>query len=230
MKLLLLLPLAAILVALGQNPVPTDGSQIAVLNYSWFKTKIGAQQQTSSGNSPAAAMIPQNRNFERNRRANTPPGERDPNLDTIDGRSAAMDRSVEEARTSKPTTEGFEYNVKLQNLSGKTITAIIWEYQFKESLTPSNITGRQFLCGVSIKPSKAQDFRVMTAKGPSEVISAASLGNKSKDLFQESVLINFIEYSDGSVWQRSGWDSEAARKAFDSRVVKDKVSSNCYGL
>src|SRR5215510_2057427 len=130
MKLLLLLPLAAMLVAWGQNPAPNDGSQVAVLSQSWSKTKFaGAQQTSSSGNSPAAAMIPQNRNFERNRRANTPPGERDPNMDTIDGRSAAMDRSVQESRTSKGSPiQGFEYNVKLHNLSAKTITAIIWEY------------------------------------------------------------------------------------------------------
>ena len=229
MKLLLLLPLFAILVTLGQNPAQ-NSSEVAVLNHSWSKTKLAAQEQTSSTNAPAPAMIPQNRTFERNRRANMPPGDRDPNLDTIDGRSAALEKSIEESRSSKPSIEGFEYNVKLHNQSSKTITAIIWEYQFKESLNPGNVTSRQFLCGVSLKPEKAQDFRVRTAKGPSEVVSAASLANKSKDLFIESVLINFIEYSDGSVWQRSDWDAVAARRNFDSRAVKERVSSNCYGL
>jgi hypothetical protein len=219
------------LVALGQNPSPDSGSQVNVLSHSWFKAKVSGPQQTPSGSAPAAAMIPQNRNFERNRRANMPPGDRDPNLDTVDGRSAALERTVEESRSAKPSSvEGFEYNVKLQNLSSKTITAIIWEYQFKESLNPSNVTGRQFLCGVGIKPSKAQDFRVLTSQGPSDVVSAASLSQNSKALFQESVVINFIEYSDGSVWQRSGWDSEAARRAFDSRAVKERVGSNCFGL
>jgi hypothetical protein len=230
MKILLLPPLIAVLVASGQNPPANSGSQIAVLSHSWSKAKLSGSQQTPSGNAPAAAMIPQNRNFERNRRANMPPGERDPNLDTIDGRSAALERSVEESRNSKSSVEGFEYNVKLQNQSSKTITAIIWEYQFKESLNPENVTGRQFLCGVSIKPQKSQEFRVLTPKGPSQVISAASLDHKSKDLFVESVLINFIEYADGSVWQRSDWDSVAARRAFDSRTVKERVSSICYGL
>jgi hypothetical protein len=230
MRFLLLLPLVAILVASGQNPTPNNGSQVAVLSHSWSKTKLAAPQQTSSTNGPAAAMIPQNRNFERNRRANMPPGDRDPNMDSMDGRSAAMERSVEESRSNKKPIEGFEYNAKLQNQSAKTITAIIWEYQFKESLNPSNITGRQFLCGVAIKSGKGQDFRVVTPKGPSEVISAASLANGPKDKFQETVLINFIEYSDGSVWQRNDWDSEAARRAFDSKAVKERVSSLCFGL
>jgi hypothetical protein len=230
MRFIWLLPLVAAVLASTQNPAANNSSQVTVISYSWSKTKISNQGQGSSGNGPAAAMIPQNRNFERNRRANTSPGERDPNLDTIDGRSAAIERSVEESRTQNPMIEGFEYNTKLQNQSDKTITAIIWEYQFKEKLNPGNLVGRQFLCGVAIKGGKSQDFRVVTAKGPSDVISAASLANKSKELFDEGVLINFVEYSDGSVWQRSDWDSVAARQAFDSRAVKERVSSICYGL
>jgi len=42
-------------------------------------------------------MIPQNRNFPRNARVNDPQGVRDPNQDSLDGRRAALEKSVAES-------------------------------------------------------------------------------------------------------------------------------------
>ena len=61
-------------------------------------------------------MIPQNRIFERNARANEPAGDRDPNADTLDGRSAAMEKNVAESRAPKARTmDGFAYRIKVKN-------------------------------------------------------------------------------------------------------------------
>ena len=97
--LLLFLPVLLALLPTTQNQViPTDGSQVAVLAYKWTKGRLTLEQAKSASVPPAEAMIPANRNFERNRRINDPAGVRDPNLDTLDGRRAAMDRNVEESR------------------------------------------------------------------------------------------------------------------------------------
>ena len=152
-------------------------------------------------------MIPQNKNFERNRRANSSEGVRDPNLDTIDGRSAALEKSVQESRmpSSKPV-DGFAYRVKIRNSSAKVIEVLFWEYQFKETSNPASVTRRQFLCGVSIKPDKEKELKAFSTFGPGDVISVGSLANRSGSFFEESVVINRVEYADGTIWQRKGWN------------------------
>jgi hypothetical protein len=172
-----------------------------------YKSREVLEKLEAPTDGPAAAMIPQNKNFERNRRSNSPEGVRDPNLDTIDGRSAALERSVQESRMpgSKPV-DGFAYRVKVRNSSTKTIEVVFWEYQFKETANPVAITRRQFLCGVSIKPDKDKELKAFSALGPSEVINVESLTNKSGNYFEENVVINRVEYADGTIWQRKGWN------------------------
>src|SRR6185295_13823157 len=117
MKSFLILTLLLMAIPQGQSgvaapPISNEGLPVTVLSIKWFKDRQVIEQP--SVNSPAAAMIPQNKNFERNRRANNSPGERDPNLDTIDGRSAALEKAVQESRSPKPV-DGFAYRVKVRN-------------------------------------------------------------------------------------------------------------------
>jgi len=109
---------------------------------------------TSGPSSPQPAMIPQNKNFERQKRVNDPAGMRDPNADTIDGRSAELDRITASARDSKPQTEGFTYQTKIQNNSAKPVTVVFWEYQFREKGNPTILSRRQFVCQANVKPDR----------------------------------------------------------------------------
>ena len=93
----------------------------------------------------------------------------------------------------------------MRNGGKNTIEILFWEYQFKELANPANIVSRQFLCGVNIKPGKEEELRVFSALSPSTVISVDSLGSKSENLFEEKILINRVEYADGSIWQRKDW-------------------------
>ena len=82
-------------------------------------------------------MIPQNKIFARNARANESPGARDPNADTLDGRSAALEKSVAESRLPQPEpVDGFVYRIKVQNAFTKTVEAVFWEYRFEDPANP----------------------------------------------------------------------------------------------
>lgn len=157
-----------------------------------------------------------NRNFERNQRVNNTPGNPDPNERTIDARSAALEKSVQESQSTKfKTVDGFMYRAKIRNANTKIIEILFWEYQFKERANPANVSSRQFLCGVNIKPDKEQELSVFSTSSPGDLISAESLDNKSENLFEEQILINRVEYADGTIWQRKDWKYAEIKKSIE---------------
>ena len=204
----------------GQTPVPVDDSPMLVTSFKWTKSRRAVPQAETTTTGPAAAMIPQNKIFARNARANDP-SSRDPNPETMDGRSAAIEKNVQESRSSQPKyQDGFLYKIKVQNPTTKVVDYVFWEYQFTDP-TDTKLTSRhQFLCGVSIKGEKGSNLEGFSFSGPVEVISAASLANKSDKVFQEKVLINRIEYSDGTMWQRKGWRLADVKASYD-RVLRE---------
>jgi hypothetical protein len=202
-----------------------------VLGFKWTKGRLTVDQAKSASVAPAEAMIPANRNFERNRRINDPAGVRDPNLDTLDGRRAAMDRNVEESRRpAAKSLDGYTYRMKVQNASSKVIEILFWEYQFKEAANPSVISRRQFLCGVVMKSGKDKEIQAFSLSGPTDVISVNSLADKSKNPFQENVVINRVEYSDGSIWQRKDWNFGEIRLSYSRVLATPWGSEMCRAL
>jgi hypothetical protein len=228
MKSFLLLSLILLLIPQSQNPViSNEGTPVVVVSFKWSRDRQAIAYTPDAP--PAAAMIPANRNYERNRRANTSPGERDPNLDTLDGRSAAMEKAVQESRAPKPVA-GFAYRAKIHNASAKLIEIIFWEYQFKE--TPDSTSGsrRQFLCAVSIKPEKDKELQAFSLSGPQDVISVDALGKKSASPGEEKVVINRVEYADGSIWQRKDWKFGEVRLSYARAVATPWGGEMCRGL
>ena len=216
----------------NQNPiVVSQDSSVSVSSYKYFKARQVHEKLTPEETGPARAMIPENKNYPRNARVNLPVGARDPNEDTIDGRSAALEKIVQESRTpqTKPV-DGFAFRVKVQNQSTKAVEIIFWEYQFIDTANPTAVTRRQFLCGVNIKPDKAKELLAFSLSGPSEVVSVGSLANKSGTPFQENVVINRVEYADGSIWQRKGWNFAEIGLAYRRAVGTPWGTEMCRGL
>jgi hypothetical protein len=233
MKTLLLLPLLFTLVALGQNPAPAPGgSDVTVLGFNYYKARRDLKAPDPTMIGPAPEMIPANKNFQRNARVNDPMGAKDPNEDTIDGRSAALEKNVQRSRNpnAKPV-DGFAYQVKVQNTSKKVVEILFWEYQFVDSANAANVTRRQFLCGANMKPGKDVELQAFSASGPSDVISTASLANGSGPTFQEKVVVNRVEYADGSIWQRKGWSFGEIKTTYERAVATPWQSGEmCRGL
>ena len=199
------IPLLLLLGLLPQNQsavITFEGTSVTVVGVKTSKDRQTIEQQPATASAPAPAMIPQNKNFEKNRRANNSPGERDPNLDTVDGRSAALDKAIQDSRAPKSVIDGYSYRAKIHNASGKLIEVVFWEYQFKDTPDSTVVTRRQFLCGVSIRPEKDKELQAFSASGPSDVISVAALSDKAKNGGEERAVINRVEFADGSIWQR----------------------------
>jgi hypothetical protein len=218
MKFLFLLLLALVLPL--QSQIETnDGVPLTVTNFKWSRARRTPPTQEVEVNSPARAVIPQNKIFARTARENESPGARDPNSDTLDGRSAALERSVAESRAPKAdAVDGFAYHIKVQNTIKKTVEAVFWEYRFQDPANADSSSRRQFLCGVEIREGKSKELEGFSRSGPSDVVDVKTLNFGSP--FKESILINRIEYTDGTVWQRKAWNP-AEMKASYERVLRE---------
>jgi hypothetical protein len=211
MRILLLLPLLLTTALRSQTPSTADKRvPVLVTSFKLVKDRKPAENAVAVTAAPVRAMVDFNKSIARDRRTNSPAGERDPNADTIDGRSAELERIVQESREPQPV-DGFTYSIKLQNGSGKTIQILFWEYQFREVANPANVTRRQFLCSAKINPDKVKELQVFSLSGPSNVVNVKSLAKGSANQFEEGVLINRLEFADGTFWQRKGWDVNELR-------------------
>jgi hypothetical protein len=215
-RTLLMLPLLLTLIAPGQSPAAAQGdSPVAVLGFKWSKTRQEGEKIEPDDKTPARAVISANKTWERTARENQPMGARDPNADTLDGRSAALDKIVQEARTPKAkAVDGYAYRVKVRNASAKVAGIVFWEYQFVDPANPSSVARRQFLCGVQIKPDKEKELQAFSTFGPTDVVNAGSPDNNSESSFQERVVINRVEYTDGSAWQRKDWNAAEIKQTY----------------
>src|SRR6266853_1894292 len=126
MKTLLLLPLLALL-AFPERVVQTgtsEGSQITVLSFKWSRSRQKIDTSAPEKPLPARAMTQADKNYDRNVRINDPAGVRDPNADTLDGRGAALEKSVRD--TEKPeakAVDSFAYLTTTKNYKASVCLA-----------------------------------------------------------------------------------------------------------
>ena len=127
MRIFLLLPLLLAFVWPGQNGVISrDGSPVLVIGFQWSKSRRKIPRRDTSRVPPAAALTQADKIMS-GTGVNEQAGVRHPNADTIDARSAAMEKIVQEARAEKTVTvDGHAYQVKVRNASAKVIEVLFW--------------------------------------------------------------------------------------------------------
>jgi hypothetical protein len=228
MKTCLLLSLLLSLFIPLQTPVLTN-SPLTVTSYKWTRARRTIEVPEAEGNAPQRAMIPQNRIFARSARVNDTADNRDPNADTVDGRSAALEKSVAESRSPKPKPmDGFAYRIKVQNTIKKVVETVFWEYQFQDPANPDQVTRRQFLCGVDIPEGKTKELEGFSLSGPSDVVDVKTLNSGAA--FKENIVINRIEYSDGTIWQRKAWNLAEVKGSYERVLREPWLPGMCKGL
>ena len=233
MRVLLLLAFVLPIVLPAQNgDNSVADSSVVVVSARWSKSRLTTEQAQSNTTdvAPAPAVTQAGKLYER-RRVNASPGERSPDADTTDGRAAQLESIVQESRQPKPkAVDGYSYRVKLKNAGPKVIEILFWEYQFSEPSNSSTIIRRQFLCGVNIKPDKEKEVLSFSLSGPNDVISVGTLAGKSSASFQESVVVNRVEYSDGSIWQRPGWSFAEVKLSYARALRTPWGAEMCRAL
>jgi hypothetical protein len=204
----ILVPIVLLLPAcFSQDPMP-------ILNSSWERTVLKAQDPQIPPSGPAKALTANDKVFQRQARELRTDILRTQDEPTIDERSAALEKAVQESRTPKSeNVVGYSYTASVRNDSEQTVKVVFWEYRFIEIAHPTNVVRRQFLCAVDLKQGKKIDLSVFSLLGPSDTIDAESLAKSTDKLFEEKVQINRIELSDDSILQRNGWKYDDVRAA-----------------
>lgn len=97
--------------------------------------------------------------------------------------------------------EGYKYRARVTNVGGKSIRAIVWEYRFTEAGS-REVHSHRFRTAAMIGPGRSKELVAFSYSPPSRTINVAALGLEGSKPFEEQVLIERVEYSDGSTWQR----------------------------
>ena len=227
---LLLISTVSGFVFAGQSPVTTPESPlIEVLEFKWTKRRQPPEKLEPGIPQPAAMVNPATRAYERSTRINQPRGERDPTADTLEARSAEIEKNVQEARGPKPV-DGFAYKVKVKNGSTRVADVVFWEYQFVDPASPGTLTRRQFLCSVRIEPGKSKDIQAFSLLGPGNVVSATGPAVSSANSMQENAVINRVEFVDGAIWRRRDWNFAEIKQTYQRAVAAPWGKEMCRTL
>lgn len=136
------------------------------------------------------------------------------NRNSIENRSRDMRVTERRAVTDanyKRSEDTYGYSVEIKNRGTRIIKTIFWDYQIVESSEAENPSRRQFRCVVNIKTNGKKLLEGVSSIPP--VIGAPS----TEKTLTHKVVINRIEYADGTIWQRPDWQPP---DQFGSREVQ----------
>ena len=95
----------------------------------------------------------------------------------------------------------YVYEVKLRNTSTKGIRKIMWDYVFFEPGTETEVGRRRFISKVKISPGGTSNVVARAAAPPASTVNARTAGKKPEEQYSEQVVIQRVEYADGTVWR-----------------------------
>ena len=137
------------------------------------------------------------------------------NRNSIENRSrdmAELERSVLGETYNQKPIDLFRYRVSLKNTGIRIVKSVVWDFQASDTDQFENSTHRQFRCTAKIKPNQNEKLEGFSMLPPSRVITAS--GGKG---YNQRVILNRIEYTDGTFWQRPEWQQPEITSNHSSR-------------
>ena len=124
------------------------------------------------------------------------------NRNSIENRSRDMlELEQDVMREAQRPIEMFRYRVSLKNTGLKMVKLVIWDYQASYTDDFADASHRLFRCTSKLKPNQSERFEGFSILPPIRVVNASGTAKTLK----ERIVINRIEYDDGSSWRRSTW-------------------------
>lgn len=220
MKLILASTLITLAVlSQAQTGAPEDPN-LVVLKFSCGKYETGGGMIRSV----QVPDAPMNEPININQIKNNEPQEVRNRRDMLERRVDLMNAEINAGRSAKSgKTRLYFYRLQVKNASPKMVKSFAWEYQPTEERDPFD---RQFYCAIKAKPNENKELELFSPLAPSWVVDAAKAGDKVGKGSRATVIINQIEYMDGTVWQRKSWNP----KTFPADSIQKVENGKCIGL
>jgi hypothetical protein len=210
--------LAALVVLLQVQQAPTliqrDDPDVLVQKFTWETIRANndlihsALDPGPTMNEPVGIQPPP--------RANEPQEVK--NRRDMNERRADMAATVSAGQTNPPRQDQYLLHLQVKNVGTSVIKSIVWEYQPSSETT--NYDLRQYVCTMKAKPKESKAFEIVSPYNPMKVVQADAKTGEPKN---GKVVINRIEYADGSLWKRKGWSvlipSEFTEKMGNGKCV-----------
>ena len=114
------------------------------------------------------------------------------------------------AKNSQRDVDQYLIQLEVRNVGTNVVKSIVWEYQ--PSALASEYELRQYVCTMKAKPKETKKFELVSPFNPVKVVQVDAELGKGKD---GKVVINRIDYADGSIWKRKGWSVLIPSETFD---------------
>ena len=192
MKLLLILTTMVLLIPVQQT-VEREEADLTVVKFSWSRFRPNNDLIHSvadpgpSMNEPVSIKPPSSKNEPAELR----------NKRELQERRAELANAEQNAKTPARQQDYYLMRLEVKNTGENTIKSMIWEFQ--PAVLPPDYELKQYICKVKAKPNESKTFELLSPYSPVKVVSADKKAQEGK------VVINRIEYADGSVWKRKGW-------------------------
>ena len=129
---------------------------------------------------------------------------------------------VNAALSAQKAAKTYFYHLEVKNTGSRAIKSFAWEYESSGVPDPSD---RQFFCVVNAKPNQKKQFDLFTPLAPSRVVDVTAASEKPGNS-KGVVVINKIEYADGTAWVRPGWNAAT----FSAEATQKVEAGKCVGL
>ncbi|MEN3326701.1 MAG: hypothetical protein V7638_1508 [Acidobacteriota bacterium] len=197
MRLILLATLVA-LVQVQQGPavIQREEADVLVQKFTWETIRANSDLIHSALDPGPAMNEPVG--------IKPPPRTNEPqelkNRRDMNERRADMAAAESAAQSNPPRQDQYFLHLEVKNVGTSVIKSFVWEYQPSSEVV--NYELRQYVCTMKAKPKDSKTFELVSPYNPVKVVQADAKTGQPKD---GKVVINRIEYTDGSIWKRKGW-------------------------
>ena len=194
--LTVLLALTPVFQQQQQQVEEREGPDLLVTKFSWTKVRMNndlihsALDPGPPMNEPVRIKPPEPKNESQEMK----------NRRDMNERRIEMSNTVNATKSQPKDPDQYFLQLEVKNVGTNVIKNMVWEYQ--PSAKAAEYELKQYMCSFKAKPNETKKFELLSPYNPLKVITADVDTGKAKD---GKVVINRIEYADGTVWKRKGW-------------------------
>jgi len=96
----------------------------------------------------------------------------------------------------------YIYKAKIKNAGEKDIRIIHWEYVLSDRSTGEPVGRHSFTTPVNLRSGRSVELIGKSKTGPARVVDARNSDKELRGKYSERVIIEGIEYADGTFWQQ----------------------------